>query len=137
MENLFIFFILFILSAIVIVAVVVMERNKRKKLALMTPDERNKYLREKQLRQEELAKRVQESLTINQYGPINPAMVCPHCQTKGQIRTKYTKQKKGISGSKATAALLTGGLSILAVGLSRKEGATQAHCGKCNNTWLF
>jgi len=122
----------FILIAIIIIAMVVMERNKHKKLTLMTPDERNKYLREKQSRQRE-----QEIQTTNQYGPINPAMMCPHCQTKGQIRTKHTKQKKGISGSKATAALLTGGLSILAVGLSRKEGATQAHCGKCNNTWLF
>lgn len=67
----------------------------------------------------------------------NPALVCPHCQTKGNVRTKVVNRKKGISGAKATGALLTGGLSILATGLSRKEGLTQAHCDSCNSTWDF
>ena len=69
--------------------------------------------------------------------PKSAAMVCPHCQSKGTIRTKQVKQKKGVSGGKATAAVLTGGLSILATGLSRKESATQARCSKCGNTWYF
>ena len=73
----------------------------------------------------------------SEWGPVNRAMVCPHCQVKGKIRTKHVDQKKGISGGKATAALLTGGLSILATGLSRTESATQAHCDNCNNTWLY
>ncbi len=73
----------------------------------------------------------------NKYGPINPAMTCPHCETKGKVRTTKVKQKKGVSGGKATAAVLTGGLSILATGLSRKEEVTQAHCDKCDNTWVF
>lgn len=71
------------------------------------------------------------------YGHSNPMMVCPHCQTKGSIRTKAVKQKKGVSGGKATAAVLTGGVSLLATGLSRKEQATQAFCGNCGNTWFY
>lgn len=71
------------------------------------------------------------------YGPLNAAMVCPHCQTKGQVRTTPTKRKAGISGAKATGALLTGGLSILAMGLSRKQAVTQAHCDHCGCTWDF
>lgn len=71
------------------------------------------------------------------HGPLNSAMVCPHCQTKGKIRTQHVTQKKGVSGGKATAALLTGGTSLLAVGLSRKEGGTQAMCMECRNTWIF
>jgi hypothetical protein len=71
------------------------------------------------------------------YGPINPMMVCPHCQTKGKIRTKSVKQKKGISGGKAVGAIMTAGLSMLAVGLSRKEKMTQAHCDNCNLTWYI
>ena len=74
---------------------------------------------------------------MEQYGAISPAMICPHCQIKGKIRTKSVTQKKGVSGGKATAALLTGGVSLLATGLSRKEGATQAHCGECGNTWVY
>lgn len=71
------------------------------------------------------------------YGFLNKSMICPHCQQAGQVRTKVITQKKGVSGGKATAAVLTGGLSLLAVGLSRKEDAIQAHCDNCKNTWSF
>jgi hypothetical protein len=64
-------------------------------------------------------------------------IVCPHCQTKGQVRTQVVKQKKGISGGKATAAVMTAGLSTFATGLSRKEEVTEAHCNACGSTWHF
>jgi transcription elongation factor Elf1 len=84
----------------------------------------------------ELAKiRTEQELT--KWGTLNTQMICPHCQTKGFIRTTLVSLKKGVSGGKATAALLTGGLTMLATGLSRKEKATQAHCENCNNTWIF
>ena len=71
------------------------------------------------------------------YGPENSAYICPHCQTPGHVRTKQVTRDKGISGAKATGAVLTGGLSILATGLSRREAVTQAHCGNCGSTWCF
>lgn len=71
------------------------------------------------------------------HGDINNVMICPHCQQVGHIRTKEVIQKKGVSGGKATAAVLTGGVSLLLVGLSRKDGATQAYCDNCNNKWFF
>jgi hypothetical protein len=70
-------------------------------------------------------------------GRINPAMLCPHCQTRGSVYTKAIIQKKGVSGGKATAAVLTAGFSLLATGLSRKEHLTQAQCANCRNTWRF
>lgn len=70
-------------------------------------------------------------------GQANPAMICPHCQTRGSVFTKGIDQKRGVSGGKATAAVLTGGVSLLATGLSRKEHATQAYCTNCKNTWTF
>ena len=78
-----------------------------------------------------------EQRAVDLYGPINRHMVCPHCGASGSIRSKKITQKKGVSGGKATAALLTGGVSLLATGLSRKEQNTQAHCTKCQNTWFF
>lgn len=72
-----------------------------------------------------------------EYGTRNTALVCPHCQCGGKVRVKPVVQKAGISGGKATAAILTGGLSILATGLSRKQNMTQAHCDNCDCTWLF
>lgn len=73
----------------------------------------------------------------SQWGLPNPSMVCPHCQVKGRVHTKSIKQKRGISGGKATAAVLTGGVSLLATGLARKESVTQAHCDNCHNTWYY
>jgi hypothetical protein len=64
------------------------------------------------------------------------ALVCPHCQTSGHVKSKRVKVKRGISGGKATGAVLTLGVSMLATGLSRKEKATQMTCGNCKVSWL-
>lgn len=69
--------------------------------------------------------------------PKNPHMICPHCQTKGNISTQRETQKVGVSGGKAAAAVLTAGVSVLATGLSRKTEVTRATCGTCGNTWTF
>jgi hypothetical protein len=71
------------------------------------------------------------------YGLLNWEIVCAHCQTKGKVRTKNIEKDVGISGKKASAAALTGGISILATGLSRKETVTQAHCDNCGSTWTY
>lgn len=69
------------------------------------------------------------------YGPVNPQLVCPHCGVQGHVRAKSAKAKQGISGGKATGALLTGGVSILATGLSRKQRVTQCRCDNCTTSW--
>jgi hypothetical protein len=69
--------------------------------------------------------------------PTNSAMICPHCQTKGSVSAVPTRRKVGVSGEKATAALLTGGLSLLATGLSRKESVTDALCSHCGARWTY
>ena len=82
---------------------------------------------------EELA----EDKIASVYGPENPAMVCPHCQTKGHIRTKPIDKPAGISGGKAVGAVMTGGASLLVTGIGRTDQVTQAHCSECSNTWTF
>lgn len=52
-----------------------------------------------------------------------------------QAREERRWLQKGISGGKATGAVLTGGISVLATGLSRKEKGAQLHCGSCQVTW--
>lgn len=71
------------------------------------------------------------------HGPLNIAMVCPHCREKGAVRTFAVERDSGISGGKATAAVLTAGISLLATGLSRKDLRTRAHCENCENSWEF
>lgn len=67
----------------------------------------------------------------------SPRVTCPHCGVTGGVDVKRVKQKKGISGGKATAAVFTAGISILATGLSRKEEVSEAHCKSCNVTWVM
>ena len=64
-------------------------------------------------------------------------LFCPHCQQFGHVTTEPTTVKRGISGGKATAALLTGGISMLATGLSQEDMMTRATCSNCGSTWLF
>lgn len=112
-----------VLLALLVVIVAVGEIRKQSK---MSPEEKAAYLQS-----------IKDMQKANQFGPINSALICPHCQTKGAVRTKQVDRKKGVSGGKATAAVLTGGVSMLATGLSRKERWTHALCEKCSSEWDF
>src|SRR4051812_31552128 len=63
-----------------------------------------------------------------------PLIVCSHCGTRGHVQTRQARRKRGVSGGKATGALLTGGASLLATGLSRKVTVTEARCAACGIT---
>lgn len=67
--------------------------------------------------------------------PPNPSIVCKHCNTKGVVKTRPMVRKRGISGGKATGAVLTGGLSAAATGLSRKQTVTEMTCTNCGTVW--
>lgn len=71
------------------------------------------------------------------HGALNQMLKCSHCDEKGGVRTKSVNDKKGISGGKAVGGLLTGGVSLLATGISRREHLTKAFCEKCRSTWRF
>jgi hypothetical protein len=86
-------------------------------------------------RREETPTQFQKRVQARAASRAREQIVCPHCQVAGHVRATQTKVKKGVSGGKATGALLTGGLSMLATGLSRKETVTQMHCTNCNVTW--
>lgn len=88
-------------------------------------------------KEREKAQRIAAELRNNRYGERNPAVICPACQTRGLVRTKNVDRKSGISGGKATAAILTGGVTLLATGLSRKEAATQCYCDNCRSQWFM
>lgn len=62
-------------------------------------------------------------------------LVCPHCNTTGMVTSRIVKRKHGVSGAKATGAVLTGGLSVVATGLSQKQEQTERTCRNCGTTW--
>jgi hypothetical protein len=79
---------------------------------------------------------ISQSDVIN-WGQPHLQMICPHCQQGGKVLSKSVTKKTGVSGAKATGAILTGGVSLLATGLSKKDKMTQAHCLNCDSTWHF
>ena len=98
-------------------------------------------LRVRERSTEELIASLEKLITmyIDSSRPVRKSnvLIYPHCQTQGHVTTSPIKVKTGVSGGKATAALLTGGLSLFAVGLSRKQAVTSAHCSRCGSTWMF
>jgi hypothetical protein len=125
----------FLLVGVVMIAILVWYAivDEKEKVDAMSPEERRAY-HEENLR---TAEALQKARTNSEHGPINSAMICPHCTAKGTVRTKAADRKRGISGGKATAAVLTGGVSLLATGLSHKENVTRARCDNCLNGWDF
>jgi hypothetical protein len=70
-------------------------------------------------------------------GELRPQIICQMCGERGHVRTKQVKRKTGIHGGKATAAVLTGGWSMLATGLSGKQMVTEAYCDACESRYQF
>lgn len=62
-------------------------------------------------------------------------VICPHCHNRGGVTWQEVKRKQGISGAKATGAVLTGGLSVVATGLSRKGYVRACFCRFCGMKW--
>lgn len=62
-------------------------------------------------------------------------IICQHCQKTGSVTVRHVQQKQGVSGGKATSAILTGGVSLFAVGLSKKGWVNELTCSSCGMTW--
>lgn len=84
-----------------------------------------KGLSSKQIKQAQEAQRKAQQARIR----------CIHCQEVGYVSTQVRRVKRGVSGGKATGAVITGGLSLFATGLSRKQDVVEAHCSNCGMTW--
>lgn len=126
MDGSTLFLVIIGIMVLLVIAGVAANKREQEALSKMSQEERDAYFAKKR-----------NAAAVRTWGSLNPNMICPHCQTRGRVRTASVKLKRGISGGKATAAVLTGGVSILATGLSRKEATTRAHCDKCSSTWHF
>ncbi len=66
---------------------------------------------------------------------LKPNVVCKFCNTAGQVWVTLAERKRGVSGGKATGAILTGGLSLFLTGLSRNETVSRLNCKNCGMNW--
>lgn len=78
--------------------------------------------------QELEGKKAAEKQATMFYGAIVPALVCPHCQTKGQVRrTERTRVDKARVNSVVGSAV--------GLGTNTKREVLQMHCGSCGTKW--
>lgn len=63
-----------------------------------------------------------------------PKIKCRHCG-EASVTSRQVRRKQGVSGGKATGAVLTLGWSTLLTGLSRKATVTELHCASCGLTY--
>lgn len=70
----------------------------------------------------------------DEFGGPNSKVICDYCGVNA-VRVSDVTRKTGISGGKATGAFLTGGVSMLATGLSQKQGAKHLACRNCGMEW--
>jgi len=68
---------------------------------------------------------------------VNEEMICQHCQQKGSVSVSRIKAKTGMSTFKILLAFITAGISILFMGLARKESRNKATCLNCKTNWVF
>lgn len=75
-------------------------------------------------------------------GPVAPpahhpqaAIVCRFCHERGGVGVDVRTQRAGIDATKAGAAMLTGGASVLAVGLTGERKVHRLTCATCQMTW--
>ncbi len=78
---------------------------------------------------------MKELARAGEFGDINPALLCPHCQVTGKVRAKEVQRKKGISKGKVAAAVLLSPLTLLATGIAGKTKGIDAHCDSCGISW--
>ena len=100
----FVVFLVVIICVTVVITLAITNGNfanqEKAKLSVMTSREREDYLAKKKAVADLERNRVHERSDRWAFGQVNPAMVCPHCHTRGQIRTKIVEQKKGVSGAR-------------------------------------
>jgi hypothetical protein len=73
-------------------------------------------------------KKTAEKQAIWSYGAIVPALVCPHCQTKGQVRrTEKTRIDKTRVNSVVGNAV--------GLGTNTRRDVLQMYCGSCGTKW--
>lgn len=74
--------------------------------------------------QAERTAREDESNRTRQFGHINPVLVCPHCQTKGFVRSKSAEE---ITRTKV--------VPIIGNTFKARKSVTQLRCDRCTTTW--
>lgn len=97
---------------------------KKQKLNSMTAEDKDAYLRIEKDISDRRSKMMAEFRHESQFGDKNPNLVCPHCQTKGEVRSKTAEE---VTSTKV--------IPVVGNTIRARKKVTQMHCDKCSTTW--
>lgn len=129
-ENGAAFFLVWLLMSFVIFMACMMtwsllsDRSEKSRLKRMSAIEQSLY----KARQDEI-RTVQNEIVAKasadfHYGLTNANLVCTHCQTKGNVRSK---SKEEVTSTKV--------VPIIGNNIKSRKKVTQMHCDNCDTTW--
>lgn len=96
--------------------------EEKARFEALSPDEKIAELNAEKSKQEKRAKERQTATQVMLYGPIVPALVCPHCLTKGSVRRTQAHSKEVVLTTSHT--------------YKAKAPQTKMHCETCGTEWL-
>lgn len=97
---------------------------KKRNLDSLSKEDKDSYLETKKRISEQQTKIMEEGRRNLDLGCINPNLVCPHCQTKGHVRSKSAEE---ITRTKV--------VPVVGNTIQAKKKVTQMHCDNCATTW--
>jgi hypothetical protein len=97
---------------------------KKQKLESLSAEDKKAYLQIEQNINERRNKIMAEFRHTSQFGDSNPNLVCPHCQTKGQVRSKAAEE---VTSTKV--------VPVVGNTIKARKKVTQMHCDNCGTTW--
>lgn len=75
-----------------------------------------------------LKEEIKENTSKFTYGELSQVLVCPHCQSKGTVRSKNK-----ILVEKSRVNSVAG--KAIGLGMNKEKPVTQLHCDNCKMTW--
>lgn len=92
----------------------------------LTPEGRANY--DKKVEEDRIKKEKDIFIEIN--GEINQELICPHCQTKGFVHSKWYSINRVVDGK-------IGGILKTNVKINKIESGTARYCAKCKSRWTI
>lgn len=99
-------------------------RELEKMIEKMSPDERAAY--DKKIEDDRLRRENEAFLFL--HGQVNPELICPHCQKKGNVHSKSYVKNKVVKGK-------VGGILKTDINMSQAESGVERCCNNCGSQW--
>jgi hypothetical protein len=100
------------------------DKSDKARINLLSDEERKSYDTVKNSIRAAQDERIDRASKIMMYGLPNISLICPHCHSKGNVRSKSAEE---ITSTKV--------IPIIGNNIKARKKVTQMHCDQCGVTW--